>query len=42
MGIFVVEIGQTSTYPEVYLGLGAGAGPELELLLSPNVFIQIE
>jgi len=42
MGTFVVEIGQTSACPEVYLGLGAGAGPELELPLNPNVFVPIE
>ncbi|WP_208856731.1 hypothetical protein, partial [Buttiauxella ferragutiae] len=38
-GIASIEIMQTSTWPEVYIGAGPGAGPELKIPYNPNVSV---
>lgn len=36
-GNFSIEIAQTSTWPEVYIGVGAGIGPEVKIPYTPSV-----
>ncbi|UVK85114.1 hypothetical protein LOY46_10680 [Pseudomonas sichuanensis] len=40
-GIISVEVGQTSTWPEIYFGIGLGAGPELKVPVHPNISIPL-
>ncbi|UVK83644.1 DUF6531 domain-containing protein [Pseudomonas sichuanensis] len=37
LGIFSVDISQTSTWPEVYIGVGPGIGPEIDVPVTPAV-----
>ncbi|MGX5871645.1 RHS repeat-associated core domain-containing protein, partial [Enterobacter cloacae] len=37
LGIFSIEISQTSTWPEIYIGIGAGIGPEVKIPYTPSV-----
>ncbi|AVF37072.1 RHS repeat-associated core domain-containing protein [Rahnella sikkimica] len=37
LGEFSIEVVQTSTWPEIYIGFGAGAGPEINLPYTPSV-----
>lgn len=39
--ILSIEIGQTSTYPELYIGIGAGIGPEFKAPIHPNISIPL-
>ncbi|MFC6212985.1 RHS repeat-associated core domain-containing protein, partial [Rahnella laticis] len=37
LGEFSIEAVQTSTWPEIYIGFGAGAGPEINIPYTPSV-----
>lgn len=37
LGIFNFEMIQTTTWPEIYIGVGAGIGPEVKVPYTPNV-----
>nr|WP_249415560.1 RHS repeat-associated core domain-containing protein [Citrobacter freundii] len=37
LGIFSIEVVQTTTWPEIYIGAGAGIGPEIKIPYTPNV-----
>ena len=41
LGIFSIEIAQTSTWPEVYIGVGAGIGPEVKIPYTPSVSVPV-
>ncbi|EMA3755642.1 RHS repeat protein, partial [Salmonella enterica] len=41
LGIFSIEISQTSTWPEVYIGVGAGIGPEVKIPYTPSVSVPV-
>ncbi len=41
VGVFSIEIGQTSTWPELYIGPAIGAGPEIKTPVSPAVSVPI-
>ncbi|WP_423236943.1 RHS repeat-associated core domain-containing protein, partial [Citrobacter portucalensis] len=41
LGIFSIEVAQTSTWPEVYIGVGAGIGPEVKIPYTPSVSIPV-
>lgn len=39
--VFNVELTQTSSWPELYIGGGVGAGPEIDIPINPNVSIPL-
>ncbi|MBV6286736.1 RHS repeat-associated core domain-containing protein [Pseudomonas aegrilactucae] len=41
LGVVQIDITQTSTWPELYIGLGGGVGPEIELPVSPAVSVPL-
>lgn len=41
LGAFSIEISQTSTWPEVYVGIGAAIGPELKMPYTPSVSVPV-
>ncbi|MFD2022917.1 hypothetical protein ACFSKS_20175 [Pseudocitrobacter faecalis] len=41
LGIVSIEITETSTWPEVYIGAGLGVGPELKMPYNPSVNIPL-
>ncbi|GHD97674.1 hypothetical protein GCM10011445_42700 [Pseudocitrobacter faecalis] len=41
LGIVSIEITETSTWPEVYIGAGPGVGPELKMPYNPSVNIPL-
>jgi len=40
-GVVTVEVGQTSTWPELYIGVGPGVGPELKAPVAPSVSVPL-
>ncbi|WP_330750134.1 RHS repeat-associated core domain-containing protein [Burkholderia diffusa] len=40
-GIISIDIGQTSTWPELYIGAGAGVGPEIRAPVSPSISVPL-
>jgi len=41
LGIIQIDVTQTSTWPELYVGFGAGVGPEIKTPASPAVSIPL-
>ncbi len=41
LGIVSIEITETSTWPEVYIGAGPGVGPELKMPYNPSIYIPL-
>ncbi|EMA5682430.1 hypothetical protein U3Z00_004428, partial [Salmonella enterica] len=41
LGIFSVEVSETTTWPELYVGVGPGIGPEAELPYTPNISVPL-
>lgn len=37
LGIFSIEVGETTTWPEVYVGVGPGIGSEAKMPYSPSI-----
>lgn len=37
LGVFSFELTQTSTWPELYMGIGGGVGPEIKTPYTPSV-----
>ncbi|EMN5132515.1 RHS repeat protein [Burkholderia contaminans] len=40
-GIVSIDIGQTSTWPELYIGIGAGIGPEVKTPVTPSLYVPL-
>lgn len=41
LGIFSIEMVQTSTWPELYIGIGPGIGPEVKIPYTPSVSVPV-
>ncbi|HAT2611331.1 TPA: RHS repeat protein [Kluyvera intermedia] len=41
LGIFSIEMAQTSTWPELYIGIGPGIGPEVKIPYTPSVSVPV-